>query len=198
MRSLLVCLLAFFLSVLPVVLLAQEVVCFSGMQYVLFPDGEALAVRPDGDVPADVVLPDQVPSGGRSYEVTMLGDSCFFCQRELVSVSLPRRLKSVGSYCFSGCTSLQRFILPPGVADLGAECFADCVSLQKVRLSRRIKVLPYRCFYGCGALAGVVLPPGLQELGAECFYASGIRFARIPPSGGAHRLPGVRVVHWVG
>ena len=45
-------------------------------------------------------------------------------------------MKKIGSYAFSGCSSLTCISIPPSVREIGEGAFRDCSSLTTVKVSK--------------------------------------------------------------
>lgn len=124
------------------------------MQYVLFRGHAVLAKCLKEDV-GDLVIPESVSIGGKSYPVTSVGgqieyDSLYSlfdghntgndprpferCET-IISVKFPQSVNYIGQAAFIGCHNLKDVILPDTV-ELGKGCFEDCISLKEVFLPK--------------------------------------------------------------
>lgn len=67
------------------------------------------------------------------------------------SVNLPDGLTSIGSFAFSGCTSLTSITIPNGVTSIGVAAFQDCTSLTSLELPESVSHIGEEgAFYNCG------------------------------------------------
>ncbi len=123
--------------------------------------------------------------------VTRIGDGAFYSNTNLMSVTipagvtsigaeaftscsfsgiaLPAGLTAIGNRAFGGCTELREITIPDSVASFGEEVFISCSSLSSVTLPRTMAVLPKGTFSSCDALETVTLPESLTEIGQSAF-----------------------------
>lgn len=111
--------------------------------------------------------------------VTSLSNNAFATLGNIVSVTLPETLKSIGSYAFGGCTSLKSIVIPNSVTSIGMEAFYGCASMESVTIPTNIKTLGSNVFYGCTSLKRVkvlaITPPTIQSntfknIPSECIF----------------------------
>ena len=126
-----------------------------------------------------------VPEGVTELKYT------FYGFKDLIRVTLPTRLTSIGSSTFESCTNLILVEVPEGVTNIGKRAFYECTSLASVTLPESLTKIDdqafYNCrmsavyisenvafigdsaFYGCRNLTAVTLPEGLTEIGSGAF-----------------------------
>ena len=126
-----------------------------------------------------------VPEGVTSLNAT------FYGFKDLIRVTLPTSLTSIGDATFESCTSLILVKVPEGVTNIGKRAFYECTSLANVTLPESLTKIDdqafYNCrmsavnisenvafigdsaFYGCRNLTAVALPEGLTEIGSGAF-----------------------------
>ena len=114
--------------------------------------------------------------------VTRIGSYAFYQCEQLLSITLPDTLKSIGS-CALGFTLLEDISLPDSVTSLGEELFFGCHSLEHVRLPAGLTIIPGQMFCGCDALREIDLPESLQRIETSAFlYCSGLTKITLPPA----------------
>jgi hypothetical protein len=74
---------------------------------------------------------------------------------DIMSVSLPKGLTSIGSYSFSNCSALTSIAIPSKVKTIGENAFENCYSLGSVDLPKSVKLIDWYAFYCCYALTCV-------------------------------------------
>ena len=71
---------------------------------------------------------------------------------DILSVSLPKGLTSIGSYSFYKCYALSTIAIPGKVKTIGESAFQNCYSLASVDLPKSVKLIDWYAFYNCYAL----------------------------------------------
>ena len=95
-------------------------------------DGTELAVSyfgVDGDEPSigfysgEVIIPESVEYGGKTYKVTGIYLCAFLYCGHLTSVTIPNTVTSIGERAFEGCGSLTSVTIPSSVTSIGRDAF---------------------------------------------------------------------------
>ena len=110
-------------------------------------------------------------------------DAHAFENDDLVSITLPDTITSIGDYAFAGCSSLKSLIIPKNVSNIGTHAFANCGGLSSVEFkcassaTTRLSI-GERAFTGCFVLADagatatyydIVLPENVVAVGEGAF-----------------------------
>ncbi|MBQ2810333.1 MAG: leucine-rich repeat domain-containing protein [Clostridia bacterium] len=103
-------------------------------------------------------------------KVKEIGTGAFNGCSSLKSVSLPSSLTLIGSSAFYGCTLLEGIEIPSGVTVIEDSTFYGCTSLASVTLSANLSSIGGSAFYGCSSLKSVSLPSSLTSIGSSAFY----------------------------
>ncbi len=98
-----------------------------------------------------LAIPDTVTHDGVSYAVTAVGDSAFFSQTEITSLSLPPTLRTIGAYAFHYCRSLTAIDIPEGVTEIGTLGFGSCRNATRVDIPSTVIAIGSYAFYALGA-----------------------------------------------
>ena len=142
-----------------------------------------------------------IPATYNGFPVTGIDNAAFSGRTRLVSVTIPASVTKIGTYAFSGCSSLQTvtfkeesrltrvgdyafdmcgaltgITLPNGVTEIGTYAFTYCRSLQTVTFgegSWLTRVGDY-AFNMCTALTGITLPDGVTAIGQGAFWGAGL------------------------
>ncbi len=105
----------------------------------------------------------------------------FFEMDGLKTVTLPKKLKTIGYKAFEGCVALNKLVLPATVKSIGFECFYNCESLVTVgpvgsgcnlEFSWKNKI-PAEAFTGNNMLSGLTVPEGITSIGKQAFFGCG-------------------------
>ena len=76
----------------------------------------------------------------------------------------------IGTYAFSGFTSLTSVTIPNSVTEIGKQAFEDCTSLTSVTIPDSVTEIGDRAFDGCTSLTSVTIPDSVTEIGYGAFY----------------------------
>ena len=83
---------------------------------------------------------------------------------DILSVSLPEGLTSIGSYAFLDCKALTSFIIPDGVTSIGEYAFHWCTSLTSVTIPHSVNSIGDCAFFNC-PLISVTIPNSVTSIG---------------------------------
>ena len=179
--ALTVCLL---FGILPLSFSAEEETV-NGIKYNYLPDGSAASVASDNQVSGNIVIPEKVSIGGKDYTVTAIEDYAFNNCQNLLTVSIPSTLTSIGKRAFLSCFSLSAITV-----DAANSSFAStdgilftkngdtliCYPLDKegetYEIPDTVKTVSDSAFYGCQNLKSVKVPSCVKSVEERAFYGS--------------------------
>lgn len=140
---------------------------------------------------AYIIIPNSITTIGSAKFSPSSSDDCY---KNLVGVTIPESVVSIGASAFEGCSKLKELILPSSIEVISEymcknctslefvsaknvkiisnNAFAGCSSLSNIELNSVITI--YNVFYGCSSLDSIKLPNTLQMLGngSYAFYES--------------------------
>ncbi|MBQ9348455.1 MAG: leucine-rich repeat protein, partial [Oscillibacter sp.] len=87
----------------------------------------------------------------------------------LLDMEMPDGLKEIGTYAFSGCTSLKQANLPETVTTLGSSAFKNCTSLKSAAIPEKNSRIRDNTFSGCTSLESVTLNSRISEIEKNAF-----------------------------
>lgn len=119
----------------------------------------------NGDMPADTTI--EVRDG-----TTAIANGAFDGKSNLVTVTLPDTLTTIGNRAFAG-TSLTTLTIPASVESIGSEAFTDVETLTSVTFNEGLKTIGANAFDGCSLLNTIALPNSLTSLGVAAFQYAG-------------------------
>ncbi|MBR4225935.1 MAG: leucine-rich repeat domain-containing protein, partial [Candidatus Methanomethylophilaceae archaeon] len=88
---------------------------------------------------------------------------------DVMSVSIPESVRSVGSSAFRGCSSLFSVEIPSSVTSIGSSAFSGCSSLSSVEIPSSVTSIGSSAFKGCTSLSSVEIPEGVASIGDAVF-----------------------------
>ena len=104
-------------------------------------------------------------------------------RQEILYLSLPEGLTSVGNMAFYDCYNLTAVTLPATVKDIGKLAFCQCRNITILNLNTGLAAIGRSAFEQCGKLRDLRLPETLTTLGYHAFYnCMGLSYVRIPAS----------------
>ncbi len=116
------------------------------------------------NIKGDLVIPDCVNDGGKTYTVVEIGDYSFRNNLYLKSVTLPAEITTIGESAFSGCSNLQSVTVPKSLRTIGEEAFFGCKKLQSVTLPEGVTTIAESTFSCCEGLYCVTSPASLTSI----------------------------------
>ena len=134
-------------------LAAESGTCGADLSWTL--DGGILTISGTGDM-ADFAEPNMAP--------------WYSCRGEIVRLSLPEGLTSIGDLAFYDCEGLKTVTLPDSVTRVGEYAFAECAGLAILELGSGVQAVEESAFSDCYALRALDLPASLQSIGMKGFY----------------------------
>lgn len=85
----------------------------------------------------------------------------------LVSVKLPRTLKSIGEEAFMGCRSLTNITIPDSVTIIEASAFINCIGLTSITIGNSVTTIKNAAFNMCPNLTNIYckaqIPPTISS-----------------------------------
>ena len=117
-----------------------------------------------GTAITDLVIP-EIFDG---LPVVEIGESCFENNTEIVKVTLPKTVDTIGDSAFAGCENLNEIIFSENLLVIGFEAFAES-GLKNVILPDSVKDLGEAAFFGCPKLESVFLPESVKLIPFNTF-----------------------------
>lgn len=113
--------------------------------------------------------------------VTYIGDSAFWSNRSIGSISLPSSVTHIGNGAFGNCTNLQSVSLSKGLKYIGDSAFSDCVSLNYISNFYNVTHIGKNAFRSCRSIKSFTLSDSLIYIGEKAFSAYPGAKIFIPP-----------------
>ena len=100
-------------------------------------------------------------TGDMSYDAVPWGQ----VKGDILSVSLPEGLTSIGGYAFESCSSLTSITLPNSVTSIGYSAFEDCSSLTSITIPNSVTSIGGYAFSSCAQVTVECTTPPTIESG---------------------------------
>ena len=117
-------------------------------------DGTATVVGYAGDI-TDVVIPEYIILGGKTYEVVGVNDGVFSDCSSLTRLVIPDSVTSLGA--ISGCENLKEIVIGDGVTNLSRGSLSDNTALETLVMGSGITSFTNRVCYGCESLITITI-----------------------------------------
>lgn len=97
-------------------------------------------------------------------DLTSIPEYAFY-KTDLVSVTIPNSVTSIGNSAFGGCTSLSNVSISNSLTTIGQRAFSNCTSLSNVTIPNSVTYIGYNAFNNTPLLEEVhvqsATPPSL-------------------------------------
>lgn len=131
---------------------------------------EATVVSGPSHYSGDIVIPDEVKYGRYSFDVTTIGKRAFEDCKNLTSIKLPQKLKTVYEKAFYGCTGLTSLYIPDSTLYIDDYAFANLTNLQEIHLPLIVDVIGRYAFKGLGVKELIIPDTWLGGWTSESLY----------------------------
>lgn len=98
-----------------------------------------------------------LPATLDGYVVSAIADHAFEANWDIVSVTMPNGLTTIGESAFMDCGSLTTVTIPETVSTIRRAAFASCSSLTSITLPETVSIVMEEAFTGCGSLADLIV-----------------------------------------
>ena len=125
----------------------------------------------------DIVLPDTY----NGYPVNQIGESAFWFNNNVTSITIPESVTTLSYAAFSYCESLVSISLPSSISSVDACTFTGCANLTSVTISDGIDNISDDMFSGCSKLESISIPDSVTRIGDRAFWeCDNLSYANIP------------------
>lgn len=135
----------------------------------------------EGEIPAYTFFKSGVETLVLPATTTLICEGAF-AGSAIQNIVIPEGVTSLGDYAFYGCDNLVSVSLPSTLKSIGKGAFGNCTELRTLNLSpTKITEIPQRAFAGSVNLESVILPASAVKVGRESF--SHTKISRLNLSG---------------
>ena len=120
------------------------------------------------------ILSVTIPQG-----VTSIGKRAFYDCKNLTTLVLGEDIKTIGNYAFECCTSLTGVTIPQSVTSIGYSAFEGCTALNPLIINGPT-LIGNHAFTGCTSLTSLTLCPDIQTIGDYAFDDTSLETVTLP------------------
>ena len=125
-----------------------------------------------GTIPVGTLV---IPEG-----VTSIASSAFYERSDLITISLPSTLLTIGISAFARC-GLTSVTIPGSLTSFGPSAFSECLSLTTLTIGEGVTNIDGAAlFSGCTQLNSISFPSTLLTIGTATFASCGLTSIIIP------------------
>lgn len=82
-----------------------------------------------------------------------------------VATVIPSSVKSIASFAFYHCNTMEELTIPEGVESIGDFSFGSCTSLKNIILPLSLKKIEWNAFNACTSLKKIFIPRNVSFIG---------------------------------
>lgn len=101
--------------------------------------------------------------------LTSVGSLAFYECKKLTAVVIPNSVSRIGDYAFANCTGIELLNLGSGVENIGECAFSDCYKVASLTLPTSLKTIGVKTFYRCESITTLTVPSSVTGIGTEAF-----------------------------
>lgn len=115
--------------------------------------------------PHDVTVPSVIDE----RPVTKIAKCAFYNATNILTITVPEGVRSVGDLAFANCSRMTKAVLPSTVTEIGEAAFSDCTYLKEVSLPAGLQKFGGKMFYNCKSLATMTMPAAITVIPDQTF-----------------------------
>ncbi len=123
-----------------------------------------------GSYTGSIIIPAKVNIFEIDLDVTAVGDSAFYNNRNLSSVALPSTITTIGNHAFDDCRYLESVNIPSSVTSIGRSAFYNCYLLSSITIPSSVTSIGNNAFSGCLILQNITIPSSISTIEPGTFY----------------------------
>ena len=110
----------------------------------------------------------ELSSVSLNRNLTEIREAAFY-NTGLVMATLPRSLKSIGDYAFTGTQLSHVDLSTTNVESIGKSAFANITSMTELTLSDTLKTIGDYAFFNCQSIKSINIPESVTKIGENAF-----------------------------
>ena len=110
-----------------------------------------------------------IPSYLGGYKVKSIGQSAFYNDSKIITLTIPNSVTEIGNNAFKNCVKLTTVSIGNSVDSMGYDVFSGCTSLTKVVIANGTTIIGSYAFDGCTSLKSVTIPNTVTKIKNSAF-----------------------------
>ena len=106
-----------------------------------------------------------IPSYIGGYKVKSIGQSAFYKNSKITTLSIPNSVTEICNNAFKSCVKLTTVSIGNSVDSMGYDVFSGCTSLTKVVIANGTTIIGSYAFDGCTSLTDIAIPDPFIRIG---------------------------------
>lgn len=135
--------------------------------FVVNGEDTATLTHVDENHKGELSVPESIVLDGKTYLVDRIGRNALENCKNITTVFLPTRLRSICYQAFFNCKSLKSIVLPNNLKVIENEAFCQCSSLTKVEIPEQVEALGDGIFFDATMLQEITVADGNQQFYSE-------------------------------
>ena len=99
-----------------------------------------------------------------------IAGGAFSGKSNLVEITIPATVISIGMFAFSGCSGLTEMIIPDSVKEIPYAAFSNCSGLTHLVLGNSLALIDMSSFIECRSLTSLDFPNSLKKINPQAFW----------------------------
>ena len=101
--------------------------------------------------------------------VSSIGQYAFYNCEFITSIEIPSTITHIGAYAFRGCTGLTSVEIPESITTIERAVFASCYNIESISLPSTLEVIGYSAFASCSSLTDIEIPENVVKIDSYAF-----------------------------
>lgn len=124
-----------------------------------------------------------IPNTTNGMPVTSIGDYAFSWRTDLISVTIPDSVSTIGVGTFYVCTNLTNVMIGNNVTNIGPYAFWFCTGLRSITIPNSVTTIWSGTFQNCTGLTNVTIGSNVTSIESQAFrYCTSLTAITIPDS----------------
>ena len=178
---------------------AQESAVYNDINFILDPIKGTAEVTATPYISGDVLIPDEITVGQKTYQVVEIGENAFKGNKKLMNIVLPKGIQRIFRNAFDGTGIMQdktkwnegvlwidscliatdkhikpKYEVPSSTRIIACGAFEGNKTVTRVELPEGLKKIDHDTFKDCKNLTKVTIPSSVNWIGQDAFLNCGI------------------------